>query len=150
MLRTLQYAASAGVIRNRPVVKLDPQEQLISDLKAGFVSQETLSEAQRNNLEVVFVPSTIMNQADRGNELHLIGPSGYNFAENCTNFDLRFTNQKGLEGTTTGMRYSRFREPMPADKAYCAAGSCCSMPARSRKAGAGVSTMVTYISRWHP
>ena len=27
--RTLQYAAAAGNIRNRPVVKRDPQQQLI-------------------------------------------------------------------------------------------------------------------------
>jgi hypothetical protein len=33
-LRTLHYACSAGVIRNRPVVKLDPQQQLIARLKA--------------------------------------------------------------------------------------------------------------------
>ena len=32
-LRTLQYACSAGSIRNRPVVKLDPQDQLISELR---------------------------------------------------------------------------------------------------------------------
>ena len=30
---TLHYACSAGAIRNRPSVKLDPQEQLIADLK---------------------------------------------------------------------------------------------------------------------
>jgi len=33
-LRTLHYACSAGAIRNRPVVKLDPQQQLIARLKA--------------------------------------------------------------------------------------------------------------------
>lgn len=32
-LRTLQYACSAGSIRNRPVIKLDPQDQLISELR---------------------------------------------------------------------------------------------------------------------
>ena len=32
-LRTLQYACSAASIRNRPVVKLDPQDQLISELR---------------------------------------------------------------------------------------------------------------------
>lgn len=33
-MRTLHYACSAGAIRNRPVVKLDPQQQLIARLKA--------------------------------------------------------------------------------------------------------------------
>ena len=32
-MRTLQYAASAGAIRNRPTVKLDPQQQLITQLQ---------------------------------------------------------------------------------------------------------------------
>ena len=31
-MRTLHYACSAGAIRNRPVVKLDPQEQLIAQV----------------------------------------------------------------------------------------------------------------------
>ena len=32
-MRTLHYACSAGAIRNRPVIKLDPQEQLIAQLR---------------------------------------------------------------------------------------------------------------------
>jgi len=46
---------------------------------------------QNNPLRVRFVPSTIMNQADEGNELVLTAPSSYLFNKNCTGFYLRFS-----------------------------------------------------------
>merc|ERR1712159_146967 len=66
---------------------------------------------QRNNLNVVFVPQTIMNQADVGNELHLTAPVGYTFPKNCTRFSLSFTNTQDLAGTSTGMKYLNYKFP---------------------------------------
>jgi len=48
---------------------------------------------QTNPLRVNFVPSTIMNQADEGNELVLTAPPTYIFSKNCTGFFLRLTVQ---------------------------------------------------------
>jgi len=48
---------------------------------------------QVNPLRVVFVQSTILNQADVGNELVLSGPDGFIFPANCTDgFRLRMSN----------------------------------------------------------
>eukprot|EP00931_Biecheleriopsis_adriatica_P064212 TRINITY_DN39027_c0_g1_i1.p1 TRINITY_DN39027_c0_g1~~TRINITY_DN39027_c0_g1_i1.p1 ORF type:complete len:2314 (+),score=334.39 TRINITY_DN39027_c0_g1_i1:107-7048(+) len=49
---------------------------------------------QANPLRIVFVQSTILNQADIGNELVLEAPPGYIFPANCTDgFRLRLSNQ---------------------------------------------------------
>lgn len=47
---------------------------------------------QTNKLQIVFVQSTILNQADFGNEMLLVAPNGYIFPRNCTSFDLMVTN----------------------------------------------------------
>eukprot|EP00933_Yihiella_yeosuensis_P044196 TRINITY_DN39290_c0_g1_i1.p1 TRINITY_DN39290_c0_g1~~TRINITY_DN39290_c0_g1_i1.p1 ORF type:complete len:1135 (-),score=188.56 TRINITY_DN39290_c0_g1_i1:127-3045(-) len=48
---------------------------------------------QTNPVRVVFVQSTILNQADIGNEFVLTGPEGYIFPENCTDgFNLQMSN----------------------------------------------------------
>lgn len=47
-----------------------------------------------NPLRVSFVPSTIMNQADDGNELVLTAPAGYRFTRNCTGFYIRLSNER--------------------------------------------------------
>lgn len=51
---------------------------------------------QINPLRVNFVPSTIMNQADEGNELVVTAPSTYLFSKNCTGFHLRLTVQPDI------------------------------------------------------
>jgi hypothetical protein len=44
---------------------------------------------QSNPLRFDFTPSTIMNQADNGNEIVVTGPKGYIFPKNCSKFLLR-------------------------------------------------------------
>jgi hypothetical protein len=46
---------------------------------------------QSNPLRIEFLPSTILNQADNGNELVLTAPPNYIFYRNCTAFYLRTT-----------------------------------------------------------
>lgn len=59
---------------------------------------------QLNPLRVVFVQSTILNQADIGNELVLSGPDGFIFPVNCTDgFRLRLSNQ--VEQPTSNRGY---------------------------------------------
>merc|ERR1719454_461640 len=67
---------------------------------------------QNNPLRVNFVPSTIMNQADTGNELVLTGPPSYLFAKNCTGFYLRLTNQPDIPVDDSGYP-SQFSFPPP-------------------------------------
>jgi len=58
---------------------------------------------QVNPLRVVFVQSTILNQADVGNELVLSGPDGFIFPVNCTEgFRLRLSNQVDQPTTRAG------------------------------------------------
>lgn len=45
---------------------------------------------EQNTLSVVFVPTTIMNQADNGNELVVTAPSGYVFDTDCGNTAFKF------------------------------------------------------------
>eukprot|EP00928_Gymnodinium_smaydae_P002156 TRINITY_DN10763_c0_g6_i1.p1 TRINITY_DN10763_c0_g6~~TRINITY_DN10763_c0_g6_i1.p1 ORF type:complete len:2393 (+),score=568.77 TRINITY_DN10763_c0_g6_i1:803-7180(+) len=49
---------------------------------------------ETNPLRIVFVQSTIMNQADNGNEIVVLAPQGYVFPINCTGFYLRLSNEK--------------------------------------------------------
>jgi len=67
---------------------------------------------QTNPLRVNFVPSTIMNQADEGNELVLTAPHTYIFNRNCTGFHLRLTVQPDQTEDTAGYP-SRFTFPPP-------------------------------------
>jgi hypothetical protein len=60
---------------------------------------------QRNPLRVTFAQSTIMNQADRGNELVLTAPNGYIFPQNCSNFKIR------VSGAQDGSATSSFPPP---------------------------------------
>jgi len=68
---------------------------------------------QTNPLRVTFVPSTIMNQADEGNELVLNAPGGYIFPRNCTGFYLRLTQQPAIPSATEGAYPTRFTFPPP-------------------------------------
>jgi len=67
---------------------------------------------QTNPLRVVFVPSTIMNQADEGNELVITAPSTYLFNRNCTGFYLRLTVETDSIADPAGYP-SRFTFPPP-------------------------------------
>jgi len=57
---------------------------------------------ESNPLRVEFIPSTIMNQADEGNELVLTAPEGYIFTQNCSGFYLRLTNEQDAAPAQTG------------------------------------------------
>eukprot|EP00913_Durusdinium_trenchii_P001778 g1648.t1 len=57
---------------------------------------------QINPLRIVFTQSTILNQADIGNELVLSGPDGFIFPTNCTGFRLRWSNQVDAPTSTRG------------------------------------------------
>merc|ERR1719313_3141217 len=67
---------------------------------------------QTNPLRINFVPSTIMNQADEGNELVVTAPSTYLFNRNCTGFYLRLTVPTDVEEDPAGYP-TRFQFPPP-------------------------------------
>jgi len=67
---------------------------------------------QTNPLRVNFVPSTIMNQADDGNELVVTAPPTYLFDKNCTGFHLRLTTPPEVAPDAAGYP-SRFTFPPP-------------------------------------
>eukprot|EP00927_Polykrikos_kofoidii_P086339 TRINITY_DN9640_c0_g1_i1.p1 TRINITY_DN9640_c0_g1~~TRINITY_DN9640_c0_g1_i1.p1 ORF type:complete len:2276 (+),score=290.72 TRINITY_DN9640_c0_g1_i1:1085-7912(+) len=52
---------------------------------------------ETNPLRIDFEQSTIMNQADNGNEIMVTAPLGYNFQPECTGFYLRLKNPKDVE-----------------------------------------------------
>lgn len=75
---------------------------------------------ERNPLDIVFVQTTIMNQAEFGNELMLTAPDGWIFPINCTsNFGIKLTNQRDAVATSSssalgGAEYpNRFSFPPP-------------------------------------
>lgn len=57
-----------------------------AEIKAQFPYK-----GQRNLLTFVFLPTTILNQADEGNELDITGPDGFFFGKNCSAFDMFLT-----------------------------------------------------------
>lgn len=67
---------------------------------------------QINPLRINFVPSTIMNQADEGNELVLTAPETYLFNKNCTGFYLRLTVMPDIAEDPAGYG-ARFTFPPP-------------------------------------
>lgn len=72
------------------VAGFDITGKVAAEIKPGFAYI-----GERNPLSFVFVQSTIMNQADVGNELVLDAPVGWTFPENCTkNFGLRLTDAR--------------------------------------------------------
>eukprot|EP00930_Biecheleria_cincta_P055124 TRINITY_DN41486_c0_g1_i1.p1 TRINITY_DN41486_c0_g1~~TRINITY_DN41486_c0_g1_i1.p1 ORF type:complete len:2351 (-),score=301.60 TRINITY_DN41486_c0_g1_i1:61-7113(-) len=58
---------------------------------------------QANPLRVVFKQTTILNQADIGNEFVLTAPGGYIFPVNCTGFKLRYSNAGGASSSSQKM-----------------------------------------------
>jgi hypothetical protein len=69
-MRTLHYACSAGAIRNRPVVKLDPQQQLIARLKAEV--HELKQQVQFLTHELTHAHTRL---AERGEDAESVGCS---------------------------------------------------------------------------
>merc|ERR1711966_287396 len=67
---------------------------------------------QNNPLRINFVPSTIMNQADEGNELVVTGPKDYLFGKNCSGNYLRITTAPDEIADPAGYP-SRFAFPPP-------------------------------------
>jgi hypothetical protein len=47
---------------------------------------------QRNPIAIEFIPATIMNQADHGNDIVITAPIGFIFPENCSGFSFRFSD----------------------------------------------------------
>ena len=70
-LRTLQYACSAGSIRNRPVVKLDPQDQLISELRDEVQQLKATVRSLRKELRANGSASRLSGQTGAGLERNL-------------------------------------------------------------------------------
>ena len=70
-LRTLQYACSAGSIRNRPVVKLDPQDQLISELRDEVQQLKATVRSLRRELRANGSASRLSGQTGGGLERNL-------------------------------------------------------------------------------
>jgi len=52
---------------------------------------------QRNPISIEINPSTIMNQADNGNEIIVTAPDGFNFPVNCTGYRFYFSNQYQID-----------------------------------------------------
>jgi hypothetical protein len=52
---------------------------------------------QRNPIMIEFVPSTIMNQADVGNQIVVTAPPGFTFPVNCSGFMFRFSNLQQID-----------------------------------------------------
>jgi hypothetical protein len=52
---------------------------------------------QRSRLSMQFIPSTIMNQADVGNEIVIYAPDNYRFPRNCTDFSFRFSDMDQID-----------------------------------------------------
>jgi hypothetical protein len=55
---------------------------------------------QVNPLRITFAQSTIMNQADNGNELVVTAPTGYVFPQNCSNFEIRVSGDQAADSAT--------------------------------------------------
>ncbi|CAD7934274.1 unnamed protein product [Amoebophrya sp. A120] len=74
---------------------------MFTDVKAGFPTK-----SRANVIEVIFVPTTIMNQADFENIFFLKGPAGYRFPQVCNPeiFDLKYTNPMELETSSMGQQ----------------------------------------------
>jgi hypothetical protein len=53
--------------------------------------------SQRNPISIEFIPATIMNQADDGNDIVITAPIGFRFPENCTGFNFRFSDIDTIE-----------------------------------------------------
>jgi len=67
---------------------------------------------ERNPLEIVFMQSTILNQADNGNEIVVTAPEGYTFPANCSKrFNLRLTNVQAPEDDGTSEYPDTFTFP---------------------------------------
>jgi hypothetical protein len=57
---------------------------------------------ETNPLQIDFTPSTIMNQADHGNELDITAPEGWQFPMNCSGVKLRLKNERAAPADDTG------------------------------------------------
>jgi hypothetical protein len=68
------------------VAGFDVTGELKAEIRAQFPYK-----GQRNLLTFVFLPTTILNQADEGNELAVSGPEGFFFGKNCSAFDMYLT-----------------------------------------------------------
>ncbi|EER20353.1 hypothetical protein Pmar_PMAR010088 [Perkinsus marinus ATCC 50983] len=61
----------------------------ITGLVEVTIVPEFTYKRHRNNIAVYFLPSTIMNRADVGNEVVLAAPWGFAFPSNCSHFDMK-------------------------------------------------------------
>eukprot|EP00929_Paragymnodinium_shiwhaense_P034282 TRINITY_DN18674_c0_g1_i1.p1 TRINITY_DN18674_c0_g1~~TRINITY_DN18674_c0_g1_i1.p1 ORF type:complete len:2410 (-),score=547.03 TRINITY_DN18674_c0_g1_i1:144-7373(-) len=79
-----------------------------------FASSPYLGES--NRLLIEFEQSTILNQADNGNEIVVTAPIGYVFRQNCTGFFLRLFNPKDIESEDEDGYPATFTFPPPGIK----------------------------------
>jgi hypothetical protein len=88
-----------------------PGFDVTGELKAEINAQFPYK-GQRNLLTIVFLPTTILNQADEGNELAVQGPEGFFFGSNCSAFDMSLTLPPP-EDPDPGMYGSDYKFPPP-------------------------------------
>lgn len=89
------------------VAGFDVTGELQAEIRAQFPYK-----GQRNLLTFVFLPTTILNQADEGNELAIHGPEGYFFGKNCSAFDMYLTLPPP-DDPDPGMYGSDYKFPPP-------------------------------------
>ncbi|KAF4748497.1 hypothetical protein FOZ63_028627, partial [Perkinsus olseni] len=70
-------------------IRLDVPGFDITGLVEASIVPEFTYKRHRNNIAVHFLPSTIMNRADIGNEIILTAPSGFTFPTNCSHFNMK-------------------------------------------------------------
>jgi len=79
---------------------------------------------QRSRLSVQFIPATIMNQADIGNEIVIYAPENYRFPRNCTDFSFRFSNMEQIDA-----RYPNADQYLfPPQPLTCTGNDICGIP----------------------
>jgi len=112
------------------------------DITGGIVSRVLAQfpyKGQRNSITVEIFPTTIMNQADNGNEIVVTGPEGFVFTENCTEFALRFSNMEQIDD-----RYpNRDQYYFPPDGTTCQGNGLNELVVRLPN-GAGLLTPYNY------
>jgi hypothetical protein len=101
---------------------------------------------QRSRLSVQFIPSTIMNQADIGNEIVIYAPDNYRFPRNCTDFSFRFSNMEQIDARYPNADQYNF----PPQPLTCTGNDNLRDPHLIVRLpdGAGLSPRTTTRSRW--
>jgi hypothetical protein len=82
----ISYLGKAEDIRDK-IPSFDITGRVLVDVQATFPYV-----GNANILKIIFTQSTILNQADDGNEIVVTAPEGYTFPRNCTDFLFQLSN----------------------------------------------------------